>query len=84
MTAKSMKPFELLCPLKDPKTGKGLCYGAHTLDQPHIWVTLKCRSCDKLVGAQTPHPNPRGGMADHWLTVCEDCDVYSNYPMETQ
>ena len=63
-----------MCPIK-------VCYAAHILEDAypygHIWRTLKCQYCHKLVDVQTPHSNPRGGNENHWLTFCASCDVYS-------
>lgn len=63
-----------MCPVKT-------CYAAHVLEPlypyGHVWRTVKCQYCHKLVDAQTPHPNHRGGNDNSWLTFCKTCDVYS-------
>lgn len=60
------------------------CYAVHILaaEWPygHIWRTVTCRTCHKLVDAQTPHPNHKGGNSNSWLTICMTCDVYMIYP----
>ncbi len=61
-----------MCPTKN-------CYAAHTLEAEHIWRTVICRTCRKLVAVQTPHPNHKGGNDNMWLTYCANCDVYGIY-----
>lgn len=55
------------------------CYATHpqvkVWPYGHIWQTVTCR-CGKLVDAQTPHPNNKGGNENSWLTFCKACDVY--------
>lgn len=49
---------------------------------------VNCKYCKEPVTAQLDHPNVgrNGGSAHlekHWMTYCEDCDVWSVIPMLT-
>lgn len=62
------------------------CHGPHAPTEPHVWRTVKCQYCHELVAAQVTHPDigrdgARTGMNGHWMTYCEDCDVWSSIPM---